>query len=69
MQYLQIILSLNVDTKLSEILLKEHAEMFNINSDKYQMGIQRFIKEETCRRPIGPIYILGPWTLEYKKKK
>jgi hypothetical protein len=38
---------LNIDTKLTEILLKEHAEMFNINPDKYQMGIQRFIKEET----------------------
>jgi hypothetical protein len=35
---------LNIDTKLTEILLKEHAETFN---DKYQMGIQRFIEEET----------------------
>jgi hypothetical protein len=47
MQYLQIILSFNIDTKLTEILLKEHAQMFNINTDKYQMGIQRFIEEET----------------------
>ncbi len=47
MQYLQIILSLNIDTKLTEILLKEHAETFKIDPDKYQMGIQRFIKEET----------------------
>jgi hypothetical protein len=47
MQYLQIILSLNIDTKLTEILLKEHTETFNINPDKYQMGIQRFIEEET----------------------
>ncbi len=47
MQYLQIILSLNIDTKLTEILLKEHAEMFNIDPDKYQMGIQRFTEEET----------------------
>jgi hypothetical protein len=47
MQYLQIILYLSIDTKLTEILLKEHAEMFIINPDKYQMGIQRFIEEET----------------------
>jgi hypothetical protein len=47
MQYLQIKLSLNIDTKLTEILLQEHAETFNIDPDKYQMGIQRFIKEET----------------------
>ncbi len=47
MQYLQKILLLNIDTKLTEILLKEHAEMYNIHRDKYQMGIQRFIKEET----------------------
>ncbi len=37
----------NIDTKLTEILLKEHAQTFNINPDKYQMGIQRFIEEET----------------------
>jgi hypothetical protein len=47
MKYLQIILLLNIDTKLTEILLKEHAETFNIEPDKYQMGIQRFIEEET----------------------
>ncbi len=38
---------LNIDTKLTEILLKEHAKTFNIDPDKYQMGIQRFIEEET----------------------
>jgi hypothetical protein len=47
MKYLQIILLLNIDTKLTEILLKEHAKTFNIDPDKYQMGIQRFIEEET----------------------
>jgi hypothetical protein len=47
MQYLQIILSLNIDTKLTEILLKDHAETFNIDPDKYQMGIQRLIEEKT----------------------
>jgi hypothetical protein len=47
MQYLQIILLLNISIKLSEILLKEHPETFNIDPDKYQMGIQRFIEEET----------------------
>ncbi len=22
-----------------------------------------------CRRPIGPTYVVGPWTHEYRKKK
>ncbi len=46
MQHLQIKLLSNIDTKLTEILLKEHAETFNIDPDKYQMGIQRIIEEE-----------------------
>jgi hypothetical protein len=24
---------------------------------------------QACRRPIGPTHVVGPWTLEYGKKK
>ena len=30
---------------------------------------QQFYHAEVCRRPIGPTYVVGPWTHEYRKKK
>jgi hypothetical protein len=71
MQYLQIILLLNIDTKLTEILLKEHIGTFNIDPDKYQMGIQKFIEEETLDELFQfiPLYVRSLYSDAHLQKK
>ncbi len=68
-QYQQVKACNRDDQRSSVGRLWTEEDLHCMKMDVFCSDIAKSLDTDACCRPIGPIYVVGPWTHEYRKKK